>query len=231
MSGHSVETLTDDIRALARMLLDHPEAGPIIRDAGVRRAFTEAEEALVGELARNSPMMEIFRPYKVPTGWTARGAWDCPDVAIGLARQIADGRIETVNAPAATDLIERNKVLPPDPDDFGTTDYHSRQVPFDIFYKALLEFIETPSLKERLHDYTYFNIADEGYHNHARLRDKLRAPALAYLRRYGEIAIPDFLQVASAHFGGYINVHDLHTLKIFLEKSSRNSGVNTRGIV
>jgi hypothetical protein len=231
VSGHSAKTLTDDIRALARMLLDHPEAGPIIRDAGVRRDFTEEEEAFVGELARNSPMMELFRPYKTQWGWSARGALDSPNVGIGLARQIADGLIESVDAPQATDLIERNKVLPPEPGTSDSPDFHKRQVPFPIFYKVLLEFLQTPDLKQGLHDYKFFDVAEEGYHNHARLRDKLRGPAQRHLFRYGEIALPDFLDVCAAHFGGHIDVHDVQSLKAFLEKSSHNSGVNTRGIL
>jgi len=231
MSEHSNDTLTDDIRSLARMLLNHPEAGPIIRDAGVRRDFTEEEEALVGDLARNSPMMEIFRSYKTPTGWSARGAWDSPNVAIGLARQIADGLIESVDAPQATDLIERNKVLPPEPDAFDSPSYRQRQVPFAIFYKVLLEYLETPGLKQGLHDLKYFDVAEEGYHNQARLRDELRAPAQRHLFRYGEIALPDFLEVCAAHFGGYIDAHDIPSLKAFLEKSSHNSGVDAERVV
>jgi hypothetical protein len=155
-------------------------------------------------------------------------------VAIGLARQIADGLIESVDSPQATDLIERNKLPPPEPGAFDSPNYPGRQVPFEIFYKALIEFIETPDIKHSLHDYQNFNVADDGYHNHARLRDKLLARPLRHLARYGEIAWPAFLELASAHFGRHVDVYDRDSLVAYLGRHLDKNppyhfGVDARG--
>jgi hypothetical protein len=196
MSERSNETLKKDIRDLAEMLLAHPQAGPIIRDAGVRRAFTEAEDKLVMGIAKDSPMMEMFprlqreEPYQCNIdGWD----WNSI-IAIGLGRQIADGLITSVDAPEAVDLIERNH--------FPSASWNLRRehsktlssirISFKLYHKIIKEFIRHPDFEKLRDAWRYDEDGDPGYYVHRAFCE----PAQQHQYRYGEIGFYSYGSIA-----------------------------------
>lgn len=234
MSVHTNGTLARDLRDLAEMLLDHPVAGPIIRDAGVRRDFTDEEEKTVLEIATNAPMMAMFHEYrKERVRYGAIGEKYNPLVAAGLARQIADGLISSVDAPEAADLIERNMV-PLNPDHPSFDERHEKKISFELFYKILCEYMNTPGLKQ-LRD-AWFNYRGGSGGEKRELRTAFEAPAIRHLQRYGEIGLVFFADVANLIFLKGIDFNDraaiwkIVTRDLHIEPvGKRDFGIDLRG--
>jgi hypothetical protein len=215
MSERSNATLKKDIRDLAEMLLAHPEAGPIIRDAGVRRAFTEAEDKLVMGIAKDSPMMEMFprlrrdEPYQCSIeGWH----WNSI-IAIGLGRQIADGLIASVDAPEAVDLIERNH--------FPSASWNLRRelsknrgsipISFKLYHKIMKDFVRLPEF-EPLRQAWLAGDPEEGDDPGYFLARAFDKPAKDQQYRYGEIANHDHCSIANSMILKQKNMDDIDTV-------------------
>jgi hypothetical protein len=117
------ETLTEDIRGLAQMLLDDPVLGQIMRDAGMRRNLTLDEEEKLFAFSWKQPFMEhailslkldprnIARPgeyYPSSREWGLQSF--NPFLAAAVARHVIEEIFVSVNDPKATALIEENKI-------------------------------------------------------------------------------------------------------------------------
>ena len=104
MAEYTDETLTEDIRGLARRLMEDPTTGAIVKDAGIHRSFTESEMLAVRALCDQEPFLAA---YDINT-WTEgdacfRNMW----TAISVALRIGEGEFSDVDDIAATATCTR----------------------------------------------------------------------------------------------------------------------------
>ena len=90
------ETPIEDLQQLARALLEDPKTGPVIRRSGVHGDFTQEEELAIKAL---------IETHGKTQGWGVRDPVLLP-LSVTLARQVADGVIESTDCIKAYEYLE-----------------------------------------------------------------------------------------------------------------------------
>jgi hypothetical protein len=151
VTEHSGETLSRDIRNLAQALLDHPEFGPIIRDAGTHSEFDDWDLSTydwdappnrenvtfkIWEFSRTSMFFHSILGSHWPHDYI--NAY----LAIAVARRVAQGDFANVDDPRAQKMIAEQKSV------MGDHTNRDRKIPYSDFLAMFLEFAQTPGLNE-----------------------------------------------------------------------------------
>lgn len=150
MDEFNDKTLTEDIRALAKGLLDDPLTGPIFADAGIHRDFSDEEMEAIKERCGKEPFIAAYDMSIGPEVHSYfRNMW----TAIAVARRVGEGDFRGVDDTAATTMIEANKNVLHDPETgkyfeqekYGQQNF-DRVITYAEFLPLLKEFVAKPDL-------------------------------------------------------------------------------------
>jgi hypothetical protein len=225
VSEYNDDTLPRDLRDLAKMLLDNSVTGPILRDAGTTRDFTDEEEAAVIALARKAPFLARYDPVLSTLGNYAY--YGNPWVAIGVARHVAAGDYTSVNDDQATHLIQINMVPCNEywkrregrgPDRFPGSEWQARKLAFDDYYMILKEVWALPETKESADnlDKVWTEFPDYLGDEFITARDRLELPFNKAVKRRGWTVKTRFWEVALRIFNENVDVNDAEGMREML---------------
>jgi hypothetical protein len=204
VSGIDDHDLAKGLEELAQKLLDHPEVGPVIRDAGTHKRIGREDIAKIWTLCDQSPAIAPFvklqEYYDAHTMGQNRALFSNRIVALGIARRVAEGELRSVSDEAAKAQIRRNLVpyevpvgnQPP------RVDVRDRKAPFEIMYRVLDLLLKSPDLEEK---YTHFvseaNSVDWNYRTseYRGAEAPIQALGQEIINRFGWIAYPRFASI------------------------------------
>lgn len=217
--------LAKDIRDLAQSLLDDPVTSEIIRKAGAHMNFTPDDETVVYEFAVSREFLRCFEQEKSPafTGkykkylyglnnWKIRANID---VAIGVARRVAEGEFVSVGDLQAKEQIEDNMV----PVGMHYDVPNARQISFEDFHRILIEYMQLPELPDLLKEWSRASCEEDSAYEQWQDAD---APAIKIMRRYGLVRGATFAHIAQHILEKKIDYCDANIIRKLVRRYNKN---------